>query len=205
MKPTRNEIKYAVGLFRSQHVASRLTIPAVSTNQIWKRVCVFLCQKTGVEGCDRSRSFPFLFFQQFNSMLCTDTSTSDTSSTPTNSSRQHVGPESSCSCFSLLVGFFAFILSLEFLLPRVAHLRFSSRHLHEILSIGPMSSPFGPTSRFSVSLDLRAHCSANDQHRSHMLVSVDFTSLFEWKLKMLFSYWTGMSSFFPCQFTNFSK
>ena len=45
MKPTRNETQYAVGLFRSQHVATRLSIPAVSTNQNWKRVCVFLSDK----------------------------------------------------------------------------------------------------------------------------------------------------------------
>ena len=57
-------------------------------------------------------------------MLSANIPTFDTSSTP---------PESSCSCFSLLVGFFGFILTMEFLHQRVPHLlRFPFRHLHKI-------------------------------------------------------------------------
>ena len=52
-------------------------------NQNWKRVCNFLCQKTVIESYDRSRLFSFLFIQQFNWMLSTNTSAFDTSSTPT--------------------------------------------------------------------------------------------------------------------------
>ena len=62
---------YAVGPFRSQTCRYRLTIPAVSTSQNWKRVCVFLCHKTVIESYDRSRPYPFFFIQQFNSMLST--------------------------------------------------------------------------------------------------------------------------------------
>ena len=50
--------------------------------------------------------FPLLFFQQFNSMLSTNTSTFNTSSTPTPT--YNMCPESSCSCFSQLVGFLGF-------------------------------------------------------------------------------------------------
>ena len=56
------------GIFPFTTRRSRLTILAVSTNQNWKRVCVFLCQETVVESYDRSRSFSFLFLQQFNSI-----------------------------------------------------------------------------------------------------------------------------------------
>ena len=47
-----------------------MKLPAVSTNQNWKRVCVIPCQKTVIKSHDRSRPFSF-FFQQFNSMLST--------------------------------------------------------------------------------------------------------------------------------------
>ena len=71
------------GTFPRRTCRSRLTISAVSTIQNWKRVCVFLCQETVVESYNRSCSFSFLFLQQFNSVLSTNTSTFDTSSTLT--------------------------------------------------------------------------------------------------------------------------
>ena len=61
---------------------SRLTIPAVSTIQIWKRVCIILCQKTVIKSNNRSRPFSFLFVQQFYSML-SDSTTFETNTTPT--------------------------------------------------------------------------------------------------------------------------
>ena len=76
------------GTFPFTTCRSRLNIPAVSTHQNWKRVCVFLCKKTVIESCDRSRPFSLLFFQQFNSMVSTNTSTFGEQHT--NSCRQHV-------------------------------------------------------------------------------------------------------------------
>ena len=72
MKPARNEKGVCCGTFPFTTCRSRLTTPAVSTNQNWKRICVCLCQKTVVESYDRSRSFYFLFFPSFNSMLSTE-------------------------------------------------------------------------------------------------------------------------------------
>ena len=83
MKPTRNETEYAVGTFPFTTRRSHLTIPAVSTNENWKRVCTFLRQNTIIESCNRSRHPSFFFLQQFTSMLSTNTSTFDTGGTPT--------------------------------------------------------------------------------------------------------------------------
>ena len=91
--------EYAGGTFPFTTCRSRLAIPAVSTNQNWKRVCVFLRQITVIERYDRSRSFSFLFFQQFNSMLSINTSTFNTSSTPT--------PVDSMSCIFMFLFFSA--------------------------------------------------------------------------------------------------
>ena len=67
----------------------------VSTNQNWKRVCVFLHYKTIIESYNRTCSFSFLFLLRFNSMLSTNTSTFDTSSTPT--------PVNSMSCIFMFL------------------------------------------------------------------------------------------------------
>ena len=48
----------------------------------WQRVCVFLCQEAVIGSYNRSCPFSFLFLQQFNSMLSTNTSTFDTTRTP---------------------------------------------------------------------------------------------------------------------------
>ena len=145
------------GAFPFTTCRSRLTIPAVSTNQNWKRVCVFLCQKTVMENYDRSRSFSFLFLQQFNSMLSINSSAFDTSSTPTPVDSMSYVPVSLCSLDS------SDSLRLwEFLLPRVPHL------LRFPISTSAPDSPqlvrchhqpvLHLDSEFS--LDSRMHCSA---------------------------------------------
>ena len=55
MKPTRNEMEYALGLPFTT-CRSLLTVLVVSANQNWKRVCVFLSQETVIKSYDRSRS-----------------------------------------------------------------------------------------------------------------------------------------------------
>ena len=80
---TRNENGVSCGTFPFTTRHSRLTIPALPTNQNWKRVCVFLYQETVIESYSRRCSSSFFFLHQFNSMLSTNTSTFDTSSTPT--------------------------------------------------------------------------------------------------------------------------
>ena len=93
-------------------------------------------------------------------------------------------PESSCSCFSRLVGFFGYLLGLG-----------------NCASNGSLSSS-------ELSSVLRGQCSATLVSRLlrivHMLVSVDFTSVLNWKLKMFSSMFSGMSCFLPYQFTNLS-
>ena len=108
-----------------------------SANQNWKRVCVFLCQKTVIESYDRSCPFSFLFI---NSTAC---------------------PESSCSCIHLIVWFFDSFWLWEFLLLRVLHLlRFPFRHLHEIPQLVRCHHQLVLHLDPEFSLDLRAHCSA---------------------------------------------
>ena len=67
--------------FTTRH--SKLTIPTVSTKPNWKRVCIVLCHETVVKSNNRSHICSLFFIQQFNSMLSTNSSTLDTSSTPT--------------------------------------------------------------------------------------------------------------------------
>ena len=99
MKPTRNEMEYAVGPFRSQQVAP--VGPYLLSRQIRiGNVSACFCQETVVESYNWGRNFSLLFFRQFNSMLSTGTTTFDTRSTLWTAC-----PESSCSCFSLLVRF----------------------------------------------------------------------------------------------------
>ena len=62
---------------------SSSTILTVSTHQKWKRVCIFVCRITIVEGNSGSRSSSLLFTQRFNSMLYTNFTTVDKSSTKT--------------------------------------------------------------------------------------------------------------------------
>ena len=140
MKPTRNEME------------------CWPINQNWKRVCVFLCQKTVIESYDRSRPFSFLFFQQFNSMLSTNTATFDTSSTPT-------PVDSMSGIFMFLFLSARWILRIhsdsgnfcfqKFLIFFVSHFdictRFQLVRCHHLLVLH-LDSEF--------SLDLRAHCSA---------------------------------------------
>ena len=119
----------------------------------------FLCQKTVIESYDRSRPFSFLFFQQFNSMLSTNTSTLDTSSTPT--------PVDSMSRIFMFLFLFARWIPWihadtgDFLLPRVPHpLRFPFRHLHKIPQLVRCLHQLVLHLDSEFSLDLRAHCSA---------------------------------------------
>ena len=93
----------------------------------------------------------------------------------TNSGGQHV-LNTSCSCFSLLVGFFGFILTLG-----ISASKGSSSSSFPISTsardspTGPMSSPIGATSRCRVfvgltsALLLTVDCSSqdNDQHHLH--------------------------------------
>ena len=84
MKPTRNEIDYAVGPFRSQHVAPVCKKkPAASTNQDWTRISIIMCHDTVVKSDNRSGSFSFFFLQQFKLMLSTVSSFFDNCGTPT--------------------------------------------------------------------------------------------------------------------------
>ena len=62
---------------------SSLTMPTISTNPNWERVCIFLCHETLIEGNHGSHLVYLLRIQKFNPMLSTDARTFDTSSTPT--------------------------------------------------------------------------------------------------------------------------
>ena len=138
---------------------SRLATPAVSKYQNWKRVCVFQCQKTVIDSYDRNRPFSFLFFQQFNSMLSTNTSTFDTSNTS-------IPVDNMSWIFMFLLLSPSWVLwihsdSGEFLLPKVLHLlRFPFRHLHEIHQMVRCHHQLVPHLDSVLSLDLPAHCSA---------------------------------------------
>ena len=99
-----------------------------------------------MESYDGSRSFSFLFLQQFNSMLSTNTSTFNTCSTPT--------PVNSTSIIFMFLFFSArWILRIHsdfgnfcfqgFLIFFVSHVDICTR-----FSTGSMSSPMGATSRF---------------------------------------------------------
>ena len=157
---------------------SLLTIPAVSINQNWRRVCVFLYQEAAIESYNRSCPFSFLFLQHFNSMLSTNTSTFDTSRTP------------------IPVNIMSWIFTLLFLFAR-GILRIHP-YSGNFCSKGSSSSSF-PISTIlqlvrchhqmlqhvdsGLSLDLQAHCSAILVSRllsgcSPLLVSVDFISRF---------------------------
>ena len=99
------------------------------TNHKRKRVCIFLHHEPWSKATMGVVLFSLLFIQQFNSMLSTNSTTFDTSSTPT-----------SVDSLSKIV-MFLFLstrgilgdscLPWEPLLPMVLHLhRFLSRHLH---------------------------------------------------------------------------
>ena len=117
------------------------------------------CQKTVVENYDRSCSFSLLFFQQFNSMLSTNTSTFNTKQ-HTNSCGQHVlnifmflflsarwilriHSDSGNFCFQ---GFLIFFVSLFDICTRFPN-------WFDVITNGG----YNLDSEFS--LDLRAHCS----------------------------------------------
>ena len=57
------------GTFPFTTCRSRLTIPAVPTNQNWERVCVFLCQEAVSKATIGVVLSLSSFFQQFNSVL----------------------------------------------------------------------------------------------------------------------------------------
>ena len=90
-------------------------------------------------------------------------------------------PESSCSCYSLLVGFFGFILTLEISASKgSSSSSFPMSTPARDSSTGSMSSPIGATSRFRVFVGLTSallchprfptadsSSQDNDQHRSH--------------------------------------
>ena len=101
---------------------------------------------------DRGRPFSFLFFQWFNSMWSTHTSTFDTSSTRT---PVDTSPESSCSCFSPLIGFFGFILTLGISASKgSSSSSFPTSTSAQDSPTGSMSSPIGATSRLRVFVGL---------------------------------------------------
>ena len=118
------------GAFPFTTCHSSLTIHTVSTNQNLKRVGLFLGPDTVTESNIRSRSFSFLLLlQKFKSMLSTNSST-------THQSLHTTCPESSCSCFSRLVGFFGFILAVVISSTYGSFIRRSpSRHLHAALHL----------------------------------------------------------------------
>ena len=136
-----------MGLFLSQHVAP-----------VW--LDIFLCH--AIKRNNRSRSFSFLFLQQFNSMLPTNSTNFDTSSR-----------------FTLAkVACLEFIMFLFFLTRGILGIHpwpgnpppWTVFHLHRAprgAPIGQVSSPMGREGRggepdrcSEFSLDLRAHCSA---------------------------------------------
>ena len=106
MKPKKKWNGVCKRTFPFKTCRSRLTIRAVWTNQNWKRVCVFLCQKTEVESYDRSRSF------SSNSLIRCCPPTPQPSTQAAHQLQKTACPQSSCFCFCLLVGFFGFILTL---------------------------------------------------------------------------------------------
>ena len=95
------------------------------------------------------------FLQQLNSILPTNTSTFDTSSTPT---------PPACPIFMFL--FLSTCGGIHsdsgnLLLPKVLHLpHFPFRHLHEVLQSVPCHHLLAQRLDSKFSLDLRAHCSA---------------------------------------------
>ena len=148
-------------------------------SDIWKRVCVFLRQKTLIERLRSESSFlfPLLPTVQFDVV---HQHLDLRHKQHTNSCRQHY-PESSCSCFSLLVGFFGFILTLGISASKgSSSSSFSISTSARDSPTGSMSSPSGATSRFRVSAGLTSallchhrfptadsSLEDNDQHRSH--------------------------------------
>ena len=132
--------------------------PAVSTNQNWKRVSVFLCQKNRNRKL-RSKSsflFPLLTILQFDVV---HQHLDLRRKQHTNSCRQHVLNPHVLVSLCQWDSSDSFLLW-EFLLPRVLHLHhFPFRHLLEIQLVRchhqlvkHLDSEF--------SLDLREHCSA---------------------------------------------
>ena len=122
-----------MGSFRFTTRNSRLTMSVVSTNQNWKRVRVFLSQKTVIEryGGESSFLFPFLPTVQLR-CLSPNTTCCDTSSTPI--------PVNSMSTIFMFLFLLSSLDSLgsfqlcEFMLRRVLRLhQFLFRHPHEIL------------------------------------------------------------------------
>ena len=85
--------------FRSQHVAP--VFLAVSTNQNWKRVCIFLRNESVVKGNSRSRSFS-LSSVSHNSIRCCPP-TLRPSTPAAHQLLQSACQESSCAYFSRLV------------------------------------------------------------------------------------------------------
>ena len=122
VKSTRNEMEYAVGLsFTTSR--SRLTVPAVSTNQNWKRV-----RRSFSPSSSNSSTLDFV-----HQLLALDT----------NQFLYTACPESYPSCFSRLVGFFRFTLALGTTASSSSiPISTSSRGA----SIRSMSSPLGATS-----------------------------------------------------------
>ena len=139
MKRTRNKMEHhAVDV--SVRNMSSLTIPAVSTNQNGKRVFVSLCHATVVKATMKVALFSRLFIQQFNSMSSTDSTTFDTSSTPT-----------SCR----LVGSLGFVLVLETSASDDStSSSFSTTTSSRVTSSGPVPSTSGAGPKFRVFLGL---------------------------------------------------
>ena len=160
MKPTRNLTEYAVGPFRSQHVAPVGPYLLLSRQiRIGNRVCVFLCQKNHNRKLRSESSFlfPLLPTVQFDVV---HQHLDLRHKQHTNSCGQHVLNlhvlVSLCSLDSL-----GSLWLWEFLLPRVPHLlRFQFRHLHEIPQLVRCHHQLVLHLDSKFSLDLRAHCSA---------------------------------------------
>ena len=138
---------------------SRLTMSVVSTTQNWKCVCILLCQETAIKSYHWSCSFSIFFRQRLNLKMSPNTTTFDTSSTPTpvNSMsiifmilffsthgilRVHSGSGNFCFFFFCFFFFFLF------------------RHLHEIPPLARCHHQWVLHLHSKLSLDLRAHCSA---------------------------------------------
>ena len=111
-------------------------------------------RETVVESYDRSRSLSISFFFQSSIRCCPPTPRPSTQAA--HPSRQDV-LESSCSCFSLLVGFFGFILTLGIFDSRgSSSSSFPTSTCARDSPAGSMLSPIGATSRCRVFLGLQS-------------------------------------------------
>ena len=152
--------------------------PAVSANQNWKCVCGFLSE-------NRTIGVVLSLSSSSNSSIRCCPPTPRPSTEATHQLLQTACAESSCSCFSLLIGFCGFIPTLG-----ISASKGSSTSSFPISTsardfpTGSMSSPSGATSRFRVFVGLTSaqlchlrfptpDSSSQDQHWSPLISLLD--------------------------------